>query len=143
MTVKKRPLNPIELAAQDRFKSIWEQKKRELRLTQEAVALACGWSGQTAFTQFLCGNTPLNTEAVLKLSKALQIHPTEIMPEIADLLPEGRGRATASSDLPPEDLALAKLINELPEEQRVALQSVASAFSNKIKKQAANVKQSS
>ena len=141
MTTKRRPLTPTESAAQERFKRIWDHKKRALKLTQEIAALACGWSGQTAFTQFLCGNTPLNTEAVLKLAKVLQVHPTEIMPEIADLLPEGRGGAVAGSDLKPETMALALLISELPEEQRTALQKVAYAFSNTLKKQTDDLNQ--
>ena len=136
MRANGRVLSPKELRDLERFKKIWEQKRRELNLTQEIAGLACGWSGQSAFTQFLCGNTPLSIEAVLKLSKVLRVHPTEIMPELEDLLPEGRSVVVAGTYLTPGILALACLINELPEEQRAAIQKVVTAFSHLIKNQA-------
>lgn len=87
MAIPRRPLDSTEQKNLDRLKAIWILKKHELGLTQDAVAIACGWSGQTAFSQYLNANTPLNIEAVLKLSKVLKVHPTEIMPDLADLLP--------------------------------------------------------
>lgn len=47
----------------------------------------CEWSNQSAFGAYLLGRVPLNTDAVLRLAKVFKIHPTEIMPELADLLP--------------------------------------------------------
>jgi transcriptional regulator with XRE-family HTH domain len=125
---KRRELTQSEKDAVERLKKIWSIKKAELKLTQEAAGLACGWSGQVAFAQYLNGNVPLNVEAVLRLSKVLRIHPTEIMPEIQELLPEVRGEATAVTDVEQEAIALARLILELPPEQRVAIRGVAQAF---------------
>ena len=79
------------------------------------------------------GLVPLNIEAVLRLAKVLQVHPAEIMPDINELLPEGRGDATAATEQEREALALARLILELPDTQRVALQNVASALSSEVK----------
>ena len=64
-----------------------ECQKKELGLTQEKVAQMCEWSNQSAFGAYLLGRVPLNTDAVLRLAKVFKIHPTEIMPELADLLP--------------------------------------------------------
>jgi transcriptional regulator with XRE-family HTH domain len=83
----KRELTDIEKNAHKKLRAIWNSKRKDLGLTQESVALACGWSGQTAFAQYINANTPLNIEAVLRISKVLNVHPTEIMPEIADILP--------------------------------------------------------
>ena len=141
MAQQRRGLTAIEKDYLKRFKAIWAEKKQALNLTQEAVGLACGWSGQTAFSQYYRGVVPLNIEAVLRLSKILQVHPSEIMPEINDLLPEGRGGATATSDYQPKDLALAKMINNLPEAQRVALLNVATAFGNTSKEQTNDLNQ--
>ena len=58
------------------------------------------------------------------------------MPEINELLPDGREDATAATEQEREDLALARLILELPDTQRVALQNVASAFSSEVTEQA-------
>lgn len=135
---KRRELTKAEKLAVDRLKKIWAVKKSELKLTQEAVGLACGWSGQVAFAQYLNGNVPLNIEAVLRLSKVFRIHPTEIMPEIQDLLPEVRN-ATAVTAAEQDAIALARLILELPAEQRVALCGVANAFINPPSEQAEEI----
>ena len=42
MATKRRPLNEIELANLERFKSIWLEKKQILKLTQEIAGHACG-----------------------------------------------------------------------------------------------------
>ena len=141
MAKQRRELTAVEQDYLQRFIKIWAEKKQELNLTQESVGLACGWSGQTAFSQYYRGIVPLNIDAVFKLSKILHVHPIEIMPDLEYLWPDGRGRATAGSEYQYEDLALAKMINELPDEQRVALRSVATAFSNTVKEQANSVKQ--
>ena len=130
MASKRRALTEQELLYLERFRAIWTEKKQALKLTQEMAGHACGWNGQSAFSQYLGGIVPLNIEAVLRLAKVLEVHPAEIMPEIIELLPEGRVDATAATKEEKESLALAKMINKLPTERRVALQSVVHAFSN-------------
>jgi transcriptional regulator with XRE-family HTH domain len=132
---KRRELTESEKLAVERLKKIWAVKKNELKLTQEAVGLACGWSGQVAFAQYINGNVPLNVEAVLRIAKVFKVHPAEIMPEIQDLLPEVRGEATAATAVEQDVIALARLILELPAEQRVALRGVANAFLNPTSEQ--------
>lgn len=125
MKQKRRALTSIELENLDRFKNIWQEKKQALGLTQEQAGLACGWNGQSAFSQFFGGIVPLNVEAVLRLAKVLKIHPAEIMPDIVDLLPEGYGDTTAVTPQDQDALALVQLIMELPPERRVVLRQVA------------------
>lgn len=84
---KRRDLTEKEIKAATRLQQIWNVKKKELGLTQEKVAQMCEWSNQSAFGAYLLGRVPLNTDAVLRLAKVFKIHPTEIMPELADLLP--------------------------------------------------------
>lgn len=84
---KRRDLTEKEIKAATRLQQIWNDKKKELGLTQEKVAQMCEWSNQSAFGAYLLGRVPLNTDAVLRLAKVFKIHPTEIMPELADLLP--------------------------------------------------------
>lgn len=79
----RRPLTPEEIAESQRLKAIYEQKKAAAKaagrsLTQADVADACGWSGQSAFSQYATGKVPLNVEALLKLSKALGFAPGEV-----------------------------------------------------------------
>ena len=136
MTRKRRELTELEIMYLERFRKIWNEKKQQLQLTQEKAGHACGWNGQSAFSQYLGGLVPLNIEAVLRLAKVLQVHPAEIMPDINELLPEGREDATAATEQEREDLALARLILELPDTQRVALQNEASAFSSEVTEQA-------
>lgn len=83
----RRPLTDEELAESQRLKAIYEQKKSASRaagksLTQADVADACGWSGQSAFSQYATGKVPLNVEALLKLSKALGFDPVDVSPRL-------------------------------------------------------------
>lgn len=87
MATKRRELTAAELDAAKKLQHIWNTKKDELHLTQGKVAQTCGWSNESAFGAYLHARVPLNTEAVLRLAKILKVHPTEIMPEIAELLP--------------------------------------------------------
>ena len=125
MKQKRRALTSIELENLERFKKIWQERKSVLGLTQELAGLACGWNGQSAFSQYLGGIVPLNVEAVLRLAKVLKVHPAEIMPDIVELLPEGYGAATAVSPQDQDALALVQLIMDLPPERRVVLRTVA------------------
>ncbi len=83
----KGTLTPIQLMYAEQLRLIWNAKKKELNLTQEKVAQLCEWNTQAAFNAYLLGRMPLNTDAVLRLAKVLQVHPTEIMPELSDILP--------------------------------------------------------
>ena len=79
----RRPLTPEEVAESARLKAIYEQRKSAakaagLSLTQADVAEACGWSGQSAFSQYATGKVPLNVEALLKLAKALNFDASEV-----------------------------------------------------------------
>jgi transcriptional regulator with XRE-family HTH domain len=140
----KRPLTEDEVSVLENFKRIWAEKKRELKLTQEQVGLACGWSGQSAFSLYIQGINPIGVEAALRLAKVLKVHPAEIMPKINELLPETRQemkpqdlpqRVDAQTELEQEALAIARMILELPSEQRAALRGVAEAFTHKENEQ--------
>lgn len=79
----RRPLTPEETAESARLKAIYEQRKSAAKaagrsLTQADVAEACGWSGQSAFSQYATGKVPLNVEALLKLAKALNFDASEV-----------------------------------------------------------------
>lgn len=128
MIKKRRDLTEREVMHLERLRKLWSEKKGPLRLTQELAGLACGWNGQSAFSQYMGGIVPLNIEAVLRLAKVLQVHPAEIMPEITELLPAAPGKATVVSPQDMEALVLARLILALPDKQRVALRNVAKAF---------------
>jgi len=79
----RRPLTTEEVAESARLKAIYEQRKSAAKaagrsLTQADVAEACGWSGQSAFSQYATGKVPLNVEALLKLAKALNFDAGEV-----------------------------------------------------------------
>ena len=80
-------LTSTQIMAAEQLRLIWNAKKKKLGLTQEKVAQLCQWNTQAAFNAYLQARVPLNTDAILRLSKVLQIHPTEIMPALADILP--------------------------------------------------------
>ena len=80
-------LTTDQIMAAEQLRFIWNAKKKVLHLTQEKLAQLCGWSAQSSFNDYLQSRVPLNIEAILRISKVLQIHPTEIMPALVDLLP--------------------------------------------------------
>lgn len=82
---------PLSLERQQdamRLKSAWESFKEDARIkgkkvTQEDVSEACGWNTQGAFSAYLNGRTPLNLDALIKLSNYFGKSPSEISPELA------------------------------------------------------------
>lgn len=84
-----REIVDIESAA---LREIYAQRKREAKakgqkLSQEAVAERCGWAGQSAVSQYMTGRMPLNIEALLKLSKALNFFPAEVSERLSKDMP--------------------------------------------------------
>lgn len=82
---------PLSLERQQdaiRLKSAWERFKEEAKgkgkkVTQEDVSDACGWNTQGAFSAYLNGRTPLNLDALIKLSNFFGRNPSEISPDLA------------------------------------------------------------
>ena len=124
----KRNFSQAERDAAVRLRRLWNQQKRELHLTQEKVAHLCGWSTQGAFSQYLLGRIPLNTEAVFKIAKAIQVAPESIMPEIADLLSGEADQPLLGDSV----IQLALAIKSLPEKERVAIQTLVDSLTDLI-----------
>lgn len=87
----RRPLTPEEVAESVRLKAIYEEKKAAAKasgrnLTQADVAEACGWSGQSAFSQYATGKVPLNLEALLRLAKALDFSPEQVSTRLLSMV---------------------------------------------------------
>lgn len=68
------------------LRKIWDQKKREMEITQIEAADKLGWT-QGAFSQYLNGITELGPSAVIKLANFLGVDPEEINPAIGNNLP--------------------------------------------------------
>lgn len=79
-----RILSPQETHWQQNLKRIWLEKKSTLKLTQESASAAAGWKTQSAFNQFLNGKLALNTDAIVRLARVLQVRPADINPELAE-----------------------------------------------------------
>ena len=71
----------------ENFRRIWNQKKRELNLTQTQAAEKLGWT-QGAFSQYLNNLTDLGPATVLKLANFLGVPPTDIDPTLKEILPK-------------------------------------------------------
>lgn len=79
-----KPLTDEQKQDAARLKAIFENRKREdPSLTQEALAYLCDWKTQGAVSQYMLGRVPLNLPALLKFSKALEVHPREISPKLS------------------------------------------------------------
>lgn len=73
-----RQLSTEEAEWQRNLKRIWLEKKQALGLTQETAAARAGWKTQSTFNQFLNGKLALNTDAIYRLAKVLEVAPWEI-----------------------------------------------------------------
>lgn len=69
------------------LRKIWDQKKREMEITQIEAADKLGWT-QGAFSQYLNGITELGPSAVIKLANFFSVDPIDIDPNIGASLPQ-------------------------------------------------------
>lgn len=84
----RKPLSVTRQQDALRLKSIWENYKDSMKakgtkVTQEDVSDACGWNTQGAFSAYLNARTPLNLDALIKLSNYFGVSANEISPELA------------------------------------------------------------
>lgn len=90
-TTARRSLTDAELEAQQNLRGIWNEKKKQLKLTQESAAHEMGFKTQGAVSHYINGLIPLNLSAILSFAKLLQVSPAEISTKLvpAEFLPEG------------------------------------------------------
>lgn len=74
-----------EQEAAANLRRIWAAKKEELGLTQAKAATLLGFNTQSSVSQYLRGDVPLNTDAVLGFARILGILPSEIQPSLSTI----------------------------------------------------------
>ncbi|WP_063655203.1 helix-turn-helix domain-containing protein [Candidatus Arsenophonus triatominarum] len=122
-----RRITPEDKQAAARLKKLWNEKKEALSLTQEKAAEELGFNTQGAVSQYLNGKVPLNTDTIIKFAKILHVSPEAIKPELSSLLSYVRETDSNTPIQQPEisitkkELALLKLINQLPESEQTSL----------------------
>jgi SOS-response transcriptional repressor LexA len=100
----KKPITDANREDAARLRSIFTERQIEAvragrpKVTQEKIALACGWSGQSAVGQYFRALTPLNISALLKLAKALNFEPSEVSPQLAATLPNASPMANNAEE---------------------------------------------
>ena len=99
-TTGRRQLTEEEQADVDRLKALIAERKAKDGLTQEALAAKCEWSGQSAVQGFLSGRTPINLDAALRFSKALDVTLEDISPRLAAKAIELFGATKAAKETP-------------------------------------------
>lgn len=109
----RKPITRENAEAASRLRAIWNEKKRELHLTQERAAEVLGFSTQGAVSQYLNGKAPLNTDATLKFARLLGVSPADIRPELSELMPAEDGALTTrhGSDQSDEKSVVVGLFN--------------------------------
>lgn len=97
--MEKRHLTARQQQAQQNLRAIWDAKKKELGLTQEIAADLLGWSSQGSVASYLNGRIPLNTDAIAKFSRLLQVDPLEIDPGFDQVLSTNLDEASPEGGL--------------------------------------------
>jgi SOS-response transcriptional repressor LexA len=85
--MKKKPLTPEQLADAGRLKAIFENKKKELGLSQETLAERMGM-GQSGIAQLLNGSNAIGPSHAAKLAKILRVSVEDFSPSIAEEIKE-------------------------------------------------------
>ncbi|MFA0813991.1 LexA family protein [Microbulbifer epialgicus] len=80
MNKSKRKLTDSELQLAESLRRIWLAKKGELGLNQEKAGAAMGIT-QGAVGHYLNGRIALNTEAIIKFARLLNVEPSDIDPK--------------------------------------------------------------
>jgi transcriptional regulator with XRE-family HTH domain len=81
-----RVLNQTEIDDAKRLKTLWQNKKDELGLSQVKAAKELGYHSQGAISQYLNGKVAMNFHAVAKFAKLLRVDVQEISPRFAPLV---------------------------------------------------------
>lgn len=82
LMTERRKLSDKENLWRVNAKKIYNDKKKQLGLTQEKLAELCGWKSQGTIAQYFTGGRALNTDAKIKLAWALKVPVTDIDPEM-------------------------------------------------------------
>ncbi|MGP4130091.1 LexA family transcriptional regulator [Pantoea tagorei] len=80
--MKKKPLTPEQIADAKRLKAIFDNKKKELGLSQETLAEQIGM-GQSGVAQLLNGSNAIGPSHAAKLAKILRVSVEDFSPSIA------------------------------------------------------------
>jgi transcriptional regulator with XRE-family HTH domain len=114
-----------------RLKKIFEDRKAiDKSMTQETLAAACGWKTQSAAQQYLNGLVPLNLDALIKFSLALDVPVTEISPTLGSRIMSVRvGLDGAPAELSQQAIEVAKAFDRLDKpSQKTAVITQLAAF---------------
>ncbi|MEN2673400.1 helix-turn-helix transcriptional regulator [Herbaspirillum huttiense] len=97
-----------------RLRAIFEGRKREDRSwTQERLAQECGWKTQSAAQQYLNGLVPLNLDALIKFSLALDVPVTDISPSLGAKILAVRTSPSLAISISPQAQAVATAFDKL------------------------------
>ena len=102
--MKRKPLSDADRAAAANLRRLWDAKKAKLGLTQDKAAAELGFGTQGAVSHYLNAYTPLNTDTVLKFAALLKVSPSEIDPNITDLLAHAAPKPQGVSEVAREFL---------------------------------------
>lgn len=79
-----KPLTKEQLNDAARLRAAFDEaKSKNPSMTQETLAMSCGWKTQGAVSQYLNGKIPLNLKALLRFSDQLGKSPEEISPSLS------------------------------------------------------------
>lgn len=132
--IKRTELTPEQLTEAKRLKEIYSQRKAEARargehLTQEDIAEACGWTGQSAVSQYMNGRIALNLEAVIKLSQVLDFDPSIVSERLAQHIPSFSQRNIETAGQPSsvgigERIKQARLVKKSLEGRPISIEAL-------------------
>lgn len=126
-----RKLTEEQLKDAARLKRIFEDRKAiDKAMTQESLAAACGWKTQSAVQQYLSGLVPLNLDALIKFSLALDVPVTEISPSLGSRIMSARALLDiVPTGLSPQAIEVAKAFDRLEmSSQKIAVLAQLEAF---------------
>jgi transcriptional regulator with XRE-family HTH domain len=132
MTKKRRDLTPEELLWAKNLNTLWQQRPAQpngKKISQAKAAELAGWAGQSTVSQYINGEIPINTNAILKFCALIPCEPKDIDPNFGDNV--------IQSTQPQLVQELSRLAEEAGPEHAPGLIALARAYVQQVK--AANI----
>ena len=105
MGTVKRKITDKDLVAAARLRALWDQKKADLKLTQQKAADMLDMT-QGAINHYLSGRAALGPVATIRFSRLLSVSPKDIRPDFEFQIVPG--------DMPPDVIEVAVKLASLP-----------------------------
>jgi len=133
-----KPLTPEQKQDAERLKGIYDERKKELKLSQELLADEFGFSAQSVVNQYLIGRIPLNVKTAVKFAEHLRCRVSDFSPSIQheiDRLSRYASESAEPFDMSNEGEQCLLMLKSLSPNERSTVMNVVATLVDSFRKQ--------